>query len=48
MDLTGSIGIGDRYRVGAELRNVANEDYFEVRGYNLPGRSLRITLGVEI
>ncbi len=47
MDLTGSVRIADRYRVGIELRNLADEDYFEVRGYNLPGRSLGVSVGVD-
>ena len=32
----------------ADVRNLADEDYFEVRGYNLPGRSLQIGLGAVL
>jgi vitamin B12 transporter len=47
LDLTGSFRLGDRYRLGAEVRNLLDEDYFEVRGYNLPGRALRLNVGVN-
>lgn len=46
LDLSGAARIGDRYRLGLEVRNLTDEDYFEVRGYNLPGRALAITGGV--
>ncbi|MEX2570152.1 MAG: TonB-dependent receptor [Gemmatimonadota bacterium] len=48
MDFTASVKVRDRYHVGLELRNLADEDYFEVRGYDLPGRSIRIEMGVEL
>jgi vitamin B12 transporter len=47
LDLTGTVRLGDRYRLGAEIRNLLDEDHFEVRGYNLPGRALRMNLGVN-
>jgi vitamin B12 transporter len=42
-DLTGGVRLRDGVRVGFELRNLGDEDYFEVRGYNLPGRSVSVT-----
>jgi len=45
-DVTSSLRVSKGYRVGAEIRNLADEDYFEVRGYSLPGRSLRLSLDV--
>ncbi|MEX2584100.1 MAG: TonB-dependent receptor [Gemmatimonadota bacterium] len=41
-DLVASVRVDEHYRIGAELLNLGDEDYFEVRGYNLPGRSLRL------
>lgn len=43
LDLSGAVRIGERYRLGLEVRNLTDEDYFEVRGYNLPGRAFAIT-----
>jgi vitamin B12 transporter len=45
-DLSGDVQLGDRYRVGARIENLTDENYYEVRGYPLPGRSLRLQLGV--
>ncbi len=45
-DGVASLRISDRYRLLLEGRNVLDEDYFEVRGYNLPGRSFRVGAGV--
>lgn len=44
LDLSGSLRIGDRYRLSAEVANLGNENYYEVRGYPLPGRTLRAGL----
>ena len=48
--LDASLGtrLSSRYRLGMELRNLTDEDYFEVRGYNLPGRSVRLVGSVEL
>jgi vitamin B12 transporter len=46
LDLTGAVRVAARYRVGAEVRNLLDEDYFEVRGYTQPGRALRFNLSV--
>ena len=46
LDLTGNLRVGERFTVGAELSNLTDENYFEVRGYNLPGRALRLRAAV--
>lgn len=46
-DASASVRIGGRYRLGAEIRNLTNEDHFEVRGYNMPGRSAALTLAID-
>jgi vitamin B12 transporter len=46
-DLSGSLHLGERYRATIEVRNLTNEDYFEIRGYNLPGRSARLKLSAR-
>lgn len=47
LDATASLRLGGRYRLGALLGNLTDENYYEVRGYNLPGRTLELELGVE-
>ncbi len=39
--------IGGRYRVSVDVRNLGDADYFEVRGYNMPGRAVKVGVGVE-
>jgi vitamin B12 transporter len=46
LDLSGSLRFGDRYRLSAEVANLGDENYYEVRGYPLAGRTLRMGLGV--
>jgi vitamin B12 transporter len=46
LDLTGGVRLGDRYRLGLGVSNLTDENYYEVRGYNLPGRALRLDVGV--
>jgi vitamin B12 transporter len=47
VDVSGAVRLGERYRLGLELRNLTDQDYFEVRGYPLPGRSARATVRVQ-
>ena len=46
-DLTASLRVAERYRLGVLLGNLTDENYYEVRGYNLPGRSLEVQVGVD-
>jgi vitamin B12 transporter len=46
MDLSADVRVGDRYTIGARVENLTDENYYEVRGYPLPGRSLRLQAGV--
>lgn len=48
VDLTGTVRVANRYRVGIDLINLLDEDYFEVRGYNLPGRSVRLSVAASL
>ncbi len=48
VDLSAGIDVGDRYRIGIQVRNLGNEDYFEIRGYNQPGRSFGLRLDAVI
>jgi outer membrane receptor protein involved in Fe transport len=45
IDLTGGLRITRRVRADVQISNVTDENYYEKRGYNLPGRafSVRIT-----
>lgn len=47
LDLTTRVRIGDRYTIGLLLENLNDENYYEVRGYNLPGRSVQVQAGVS-
>lgn len=47
-DASLGVSVASRYRLGIELRNLTDEDYFEVRGYNLPGRSARLVGSLEL
>ncbi len=46
MDLSADVRLGNRYTIGARVENLTDENYYEVRGYPLPGRSLRLQAGV--
>lgn len=48
VDLYGGVRLGRRYRLGAYLDNLTDENYYEVRGYPLPGRSLRVQVSAEM
>ncbi|GJG86163.1 TonB-dependent receptor [Gemmatimonadetes bacterium T265] len=42
VDLTAGVRLRERYRVEALVDNLTNENYYEKRGYNLPGRAVRV------
>ena len=46
-DLVSSFKIGERYTVSLYLNNLTDENYYEKRGYNLPGRSARMQYAVR-
>ncbi|HET7275364.1 MAG TPA: TonB-dependent receptor [Longimicrobiaceae bacterium] len=48
VDLSTNIRLGDRYGVGLFVTNVTDENYYEVRGYNLPGRAFKVRLSVDL
>jgi outer membrane receptor protein involved in Fe transport len=46
LDAAADVRVGNRYTLGARVENITDENYYEVRGYPLPGRALRLQLGV--
>ncbi|CAN5730707.1 TonB-dependent receptor [soil metagenome] len=42
LDLATEVRFADRYRIGLLVDNLTDENYFEVRGFPLPGRTLRL------
>ena len=48
LDLVGGVRVGARSRVDLVVSNATDENYYEKRGYNLPGRAvqLRVTAGL--
>jgi vitamin B12 transporter len=47
VDVAADVRLGEHYRVGARVENLTDENYYEVRGYPLPGRSLRLQAGIS-
>jgi vitamin B12 transporter len=47
LDLSTDYRLAGRYRVGLLIDNLTDENYFEKRGFNLPGRSLRLRVGMD-
>lgn len=47
MDAAADLRLRDRYTVGARVENLMDENYYEARGYPLPGRALRLQVGVS-
>lgn len=47
LDLAGQLRIARRYRLGVRLENLTDENYYELRGYPLPGRNARVQVGVD-
>lgn len=46
LDAAARVRISERLTISLDVNNLLDENYYEVRGYNLPGRSLRIGAGV--
>jgi vitamin B12 transporter len=46
IDLSSSVRLARGYRLSLEVANVADENYYEVRGYTMPGREVRVGVGV--
>ncbi len=44
LDLTGGLRITSRLRADLQVSNVTDENYYEKRGYNLPGRAFTVRL----
>ena len=44
LDLTGGVRLTRRVRADIQVSNVTDENYYEKRGYNLPGRAFTIRL----
>lgn len=47
VDASGRLRLLDRLTLSLEMNNLLDENYYEVRGYNLPGRSLRLGAGIS-
>jgi vitamin B12 transporter len=47
LDLTAGVRITRRLRADLQLVNVTDENYYEKRGYSLPGRAFRLSLATE-
>lgn len=47
MDAMGELRVTSRYRVGLFVENLTDENYYEVRGYSLPGRTLKLQVRAE-
>lgn len=46
-DLTLGVRLRERYRVEALVGNLTDENYYEKRGYNLPGRTVRLRVTAD-
>jgi vitamin B12 transporter len=46
-DATVSARFTDRYGLALMVGNLLDENYYEVRGYNMPGRTIQFQLGVD-
>lgn len=47
VDLTAGVRVGGRYRVEGQVSNLTDENYYEKRGYNLPGRAVRLRVATD-
>ena len=47
LDATTWLRVAPRYRLGLSIGNITDESYYEVRGFNLPGRNLTVQAGVN-
>jgi vitamin B12 transporter len=48
LDLTFGARLTPRLRMAVEVENLTDENVYEVRGYSLPGRQLRLRLGTTL
>jgi vitamin B12 transporter len=46
-DATASLRFTERYSLGLLVANLLDENYYEVRGYNMPGRTIQLQLGAS-
>lgn len=47
LDLVSTMRLADRYAVSLLVDNLTDENYYEKRGFSLPGRSLRLRLSAD-
>jgi outer membrane receptor protein involved in Fe transport len=47
LDLVSTLRLADRYAVSLLVDNLTDENYYEKRGFNLPGRTLRLRLTAD-
>lgn len=47
LDLVSTVRLADRYALSVLVDNLTDENYYEVRGFNLPGRALRLRLTAD-
>lgn len=47
VDLSAGVRLGGGARLTGEISNLLDEHYYEVRGYTMPGRSLRVGLSLD-
>ncbi len=48
LDLTTSLNLLDRYELGLGISNLTDENYYEIRGYNMPGRAFSAEVTVKM
>jgi vitamin B12 transporter len=48
LDLSLGARLAGRFRVGLEVENLTDENVYEVRGYSLPGRQIRLQVGAGL
>ena len=47
MDLTAAVRVAGRYTVEGQVSNLTDENYYEKRGYNMPGRAFRLRVKAD-
>jgi outer membrane receptor protein involved in Fe transport len=47
VDLTAGVRLGGRYSLDGQVSNLTDENYYEKRGYNLPGRAVRLRVSAN-
>jgi vitamin B12 transporter len=48
VDARAELRVRSRYRLALEAANLTDENYYESRGSNLPGRTLKLRLGIDL